>query len=56
MKHLTIKEKEKSVFSAQNGHYKIPWQHPNYKKIVINVGTGTAIKKIKIKMILFLTD
>ena len=49
MKHLTIKEKEKSVFSAQNGHYKNSMAAPKLQKIVINVGTGTAIKKDKNK-------
>ena len=51
MKHLTVKEKEgeaaekmKSVF-----HYKNAMAAPKMVKVVLNVGTGTAIKKDKNK-------
>ncbi len=51
MKHLTVKEREalsfeklKSVFG-----YKNVMASPKLKKIVLNVGTGTAIKKDKNK-------
>lgn len=51
MKHLTIKEKEHQVFEKMKGifHYKNAIAAPKMKKIVINVGTGTAIKKDKNK-------
>jgi len=50
-KHLTVKEKEKESFSKMKGdfHYKNAMAAPRMKKIVINVGTGTAIKKDKNK-------
>ncbi|MEK7190587.1 MAG: 50S ribosomal protein L5 [Patescibacteria group bacterium] len=59
MKHLTVKEKE--IFSAKGGpasgwekmksefHYKNAMAAPEMKKIVVNTGTGTAMKKDKNK-------
>lgn len=51
MKHLTVKEKEKMAYEKMKGdfHYKNVMAAPRLKKIVINVGTGTAIKKDKNK-------
>lgn len=51
MKHLTIKEKEKTAFEVMKNtfHYKNVMAVPRLKKIVINVGTGTMIKKDKNK-------
>lgn len=51
MKHLTVKEKEKSAFEKMKSdfHYKNVMAAPRLKKIVINVGTGTGIKKDKNK-------
>jgi len=51
MKHLTIKEKEKSAFETMKTefHYKNVMAAPRLKKIVINVGTGTMMKKDKNK-------
>lgn len=51
MKHLTVKEKEAGIFEKMKGefHYKNTMAAPRVKKIVINVGTGTAIKKDKNK-------
>ena len=58
-KHLTVKEKEK--FSAGGGpasgwekmkvafHYKNAMAAPKLEKVVLNVGTGTLIKKDKNK-------
>jgi large subunit ribosomal protein L5 len=50
-KHLTIKEKEKSGFEKMKGnfHYKNAMAAPKMQKVVLNVGTGTAIKKDKNK-------
>ncbi len=50
-KHLTVKEKEKEAFEKMKGnfHYKNVMASPRMDKIVINVGTGTAIKKDKNK-------
>lgn len=50
-KHLTIKEKEISAFETMKGvfHYKNAMAAPKMKKVVINTGTGTAIKKDKNK-------
>ena len=50
-KHLTVKEKEKEAFEKMKGafHYKNVMASPRMKKIVINVGTGTMIKKDKNK-------
>lgn len=49
MKNLTIKEKEKSAFEKMKSdfHYKNVMAAPRLKKVVINVGTGTMIKKDK---------
>jgi len=51
MKHLNIKEKEVIVFEKMKNafHYKNAMAAPKLKKIVLNVGTGTAIKKDKNK-------
>src|SRR3989344_695924 len=51
MKHLTVKEKESEAFEKMKGvfHYKNAMAAPRMQKIVINVGTGTAIKKDKNK-------
>ena len=51
MKHLTVKEKEIRVFEKMKSifHYKNAMAAPRVKKIVINTGTGTAIKKDKNK-------
>ena len=58
MKHLNVKEKEALVFEkmkktsgALNSefHYKNAMAAPKLKKIILNVGTGTAIKKDKNK-------
>jgi len=51
MKHLTIKEKEGEVFEKTKSifHYKNRMATPKMQKIVLNVGTGTAVKKDKNK-------
>ena len=51
MKHLTVKEKEAHAFEKMKVafHYKNVMAAPRLKKIVLNVGTGTAIKKDKNK-------
>lgn len=51
MKHLNVKEKEILVFEKMKDifHYKNAMAAPKLKKIVLNVGTGTAIKKDKNK-------
>ena len=58
MKHLTVKEKEGEVFEKMKNstgalssefHYKNRMATPKMQKIVLNVGTGTAIKKDKNK-------
>lgn len=51
MKHLTVKEKEAEIFEKMKGafHYKNPMAAPKLQKVVLNVGTGTAIKKDKNK-------
>lgn len=51
MKHLTVKEKEAVVFEKMKEafHYKNAMAAPKLKKVVINVGTGTAMKKDKNK-------
>ncbi|MEX2029137.1 MAG: 50S ribosomal protein L5 [Candidatus Paceibacterota bacterium] len=51
MKHLTVKEKEKESFEKLKGifHYKNAMATPKMVKIVINTGTGSAIKKDKNK-------
>jgi large subunit ribosomal protein L5 len=50
-KHLTVKEKESEAFEKMKSafHYKNAMAAPKVKKIVINVGTGTAVKKDKNK-------
>ena len=49
MKHLTVKEKDALAFEKMKGAfgYKNQMAAPRLKKVVINVGTGTAIKKDK---------
>jgi large subunit ribosomal protein L5 len=49
MKHLTVKEKEAFAFEKLKGafHYKNVMAAPKLKKIVLNVGTGTMMKKDK---------
>ena len=51
MKNLTVKEKEISAFEQMKGvfGYKNIMAAPRLKKVVINVGTGTMIKKDKNK-------
>jgi large subunit ribosomal protein L5 len=51
MKHLTTKEKELKAFELMKGvfNYKNVMAAPRMKKVVINVGTGTAVKKDKNK-------
>lgn len=51
MKHLTFKEKEKEVYEKMKNafHYKNAMATPKMQKVVINVGTGTLIKKDKNK-------
>lgn len=51
MKHLTVKEKQVQAFETLKSvfHYKNKMAAPHMTKIVINVGTGTMIKKDKNK-------
>src|SRR3989338_7232367 len=51
MKHLTVKEKEIESFDKMKDafHYKNAMAAPKMVKVVLNVGTGTAIKKDKNK-------
>lgn len=51
MKHLNIKEKEALAFERMKGEfgYKNTMAAPKLKKLVINVGTGTLLKKDKNK-------
>jgi len=58
MKHLTVKEKENTTFEKMKNlsgvlssefHYKNKMAAPKMVKVVLNVGTGTAIKKDKNK-------
>lgn len=51
MKHLTVKDKETEVFPKMKEafHYKNVMAAPKLKKVVLNVGTGTAMKKDKNK-------
>ncbi len=51
MKHLTVKEKEGEVFGKMKElfHYKNVMASPKMAKVVINVGTGTMVKKDKNK-------
>ncbi|MEO5635349.1 MAG: 50S ribosomal protein L5 [Candidatus Paceibacterota bacterium] len=50
-KHLTVKEKEVESFQKMKDsfHYKNKMAAPRMVKIVLNTGTGTAIKKDKNK-------
>lgn len=50
-KHITVKEKEGGAFEKMKAdfHYKNAMAAPKMQKIVVNVGTGTAIKKDKNK-------
>lgn len=50
-KHLTVKEKEIASFEKMKSifHYKNTMAAPKMKKVVINVGTGTSLKKDKNK-------
>lgn len=57
-KHLTVKEKEALAFEKMKDstgalssefHYKNAMAAPRIKKVVLNVGTGTAMKKDKNK-------
>ena len=49
MKHLTVKEKEAEAFSKMKTvfHYKNVMAAPKLKKIVLNIGTGTGLRKDK---------
>lgn len=51
MKHLTVKEKEAKAYESMKGEfgYKNLMASPKLKKIIINVGTGTMVKKDKNK-------
>jgi len=51
IKHLIVKEKEIKAFESMKNifHYKNIMAAPKMQKIVLNVGTGTAIKKDKNK-------
>jgi large subunit ribosomal protein L5 len=51
MKHLTVKEKEIQAFEKMKNafHYKNAMAAPRMKKVVVNTGTGTALKKDKNK-------
>lgn len=50
-KYLTVKEKEAKIFEKMKNdfHYKNAMAAPKMQKIVMNVGTGTAVKKDKNK-------
>ena len=51
MKHLTVKEKEIESFEKMKTefHYKNKMAAPKMVKVILNVGTGTALKKDKNK-------
>ena len=51
MKHLTVKEREVAAYEKMKTafHYKNVMAAAKMQKVVINVGTGTAIKKDKNK-------
>lgn len=51
MKHLTVKEKERQAFAEMKGvfHYKNSMAAPKIEKVILNVGTGTLLKKDKNK-------
>jgi large subunit ribosomal protein L5 len=50
-KHLTVEKKEKEALGAMKSifHYKNAMAVPKMVKVVLNVGTGTALKKDKNK-------
>jgi large subunit ribosomal protein L5 len=50
-KHLTVKEKETEAYEKMKSvfHYKNAMAAPKMVKVVLNVGTGTAMKKDKNK-------
>lgn len=50
-KHLTVKEKQIASFEKMksNFHYKNIMAAPSMQKVVLNIGTGTAVKKDKNK-------
>ena len=50
-KHLTVKEKEKEAFEKMKSvfHFKNAMAAPRLKKVVVNTGTGTPMKKDKNK-------
>ncbi|MCX6752617.1 MAG: 50S ribosomal protein L5 [Candidatus Nomurabacteria bacterium] len=50
-KHSTVKEKEAASFEKMKSdfHYKNVMAAPRMQKVVLNVGTGTAVKKDKNK-------
>ena len=54
MKHLTVKEKEAESFGKMKSifNYKNIMASPKLKKVVLNVGTGTMVKKDKNKNLL----
>lgn len=47
MKHKTVKDKESEAYEKMKNafHYKNPMAAPKLKKVVLNIGTGTAMKK-----------
>jgi len=51
MKHLTVKEKETGAFEKMKSvfHLKNAMAAPKIKKVVVNTGTGTPMKKDKNK-------
>jgi len=51
MKHLTVQQKEVAAYNATKEvfHYKNLMAAPRMKKVVVNVGTGTLMKKDKNK-------
>ena len=51
MKHLTVKEKEALAFEKMKSdfHYKNTMAVPKMQKVVLNIGTGTAVKRDKNK-------
>ena len=51
IKHLTVKEKEIQAFEKMKDvfHYKNSLAAPKIKKVVVNTGTGTPMKKDKNK-------
>ena len=51
MKLLTVKEKEELAFEKMKSvfHYKNALATPKLQKIVLNIGTGTLVKKDKNK-------